>query len=95
MTTLKQAYAVALDRVSGLMPFGNQYQVNTYDTDRQAWWQGYPKDFFSARASRSRSLIEVAMIELDVRLEDAIWLASRYDGGSWREYVAKHHKENC
>lgn len=92
MTSLKRAYAVALDRVSDLMPFGGQYQVQTYDTDRRAWWQGQPMDFFSARASRSRSLIEEALTELGQSREDAIWLASRYYGrdcGNWRTYVAK------
>lgn len=34
-----------------LTRLGRQWQVNTYDATRRAWWQGHPTTYASARES--------------------------------------------
>ena len=37
-----------------MMKMGHQWQVSVYDADKDAWWVGICKDYFSAR-SEARS----------------------------------------
>ena len=87
MTTASQAIQTARRRVSDILPFGDQYQVQTYDVERRAWWQNHPTNYFAARRMRTEALIEEAFVVLGYERLCAMHMASQYSGGDWRAYV--------
>jgi hypothetical protein len=88
MTTLKQSYKKATNLVSDLMPFGDNWMIQTWDNRCRAWRQSQPMPYARALRLRSESLIEEALVALGWDRPDAAYKAACYQGGGWRGYVS-------
>jgi hypothetical protein len=86
MITKTKAIKTARERVSELYRLGDNYKYMAYDPGMDAWHESWPRDYWSARASRAEALIQVAMEAMGHDDGDKY---IRYDGGSWTDYIGE------
>lgn len=82
MKTRNQAIKAARAQVSSVSPFGDGYRYSVYSPRHRAWVESTPSNYWSALASRSQSLIDVAREEMGLP-------PAQYDGGAWTDYIPK------
>jgi hypothetical protein len=70
MKSITAAIREARENVK-LIPFGKQWQVNTYFESHRAWWQGQPTDYFQARSTATDTIVAYALVSLGADHFDA------------------------
>lgn len=89
-TAMSKTAAIKHARASvAMIQMGRQWQVNTYDDARNAWWQGHPEDYSKARRTYASALIRYALAIMG-KNEDEIFSAEydyQQNGGNWTSYL--------
>lgn len=69
-TSITAAIRTARKNVE-ILPFGRQWQVNTWSEHHRAWWQGQPTDYSRARKAHSEAVTQFALEALGAAPDDA------------------------